>query len=101
MSWKCNLCETVNLDENIICEICDSISPFLAKFDYMYEGETALIKWQAENACSIIAKYNSRSYDITNWKSARISLRSTLNIVSIIVANEVSERSYTFGIPKI
>ena len=51
MSWKCSFCESFNSDVKIICEVCDSISPFLAKFNYEYIGNNkAVIEWQAENA---------------------------------------------------
>lgn len=102
MSWKCSFCESFNSDEKIICEVCDSISPFLAKFNYEYIGNNkAVIEWQAENARKVIACFNSKKYDITNWKAARISLNEALSLVSIFVINEVTERTYTFGIPKI
>lgn len=102
MSWKCGFCESINSDDSIICEVCDSISPFLAKFNYKYENSNkVVIEWQAENSRKVTALYNSHVYDVSTWNSARISLQGTLTIVSIIVSNEATERTYTFGIPKL
>ena len=102
MSWICNQCESLNSDERIICEVCNSISPVLVKFNFKYEeNNKAIIEWQAENACRVTALFNSHTYDISNWKSARISLLCTLTIIAITVSNAVTDRIYTFGIPKL
>ena len=52
MSWICRLCETVNTDDVLECEVCDAVSPYLSRFDYdEIDPETpTTIRWQAE-AC--------------------------------------------------
>ena len=89
MSWFCNLCETVNTDDVVECEVCGGISPILSYFTYKYQDNVyAELKWEAVNANEIEALYNGQ----------RHKLNCPMSIVAIIVKNKVAKRTYTFGI---
>lgn len=100
MSWQCNLCETLNCDNTIVCEVCNSVSPFLACFKYDYEeANKAIVSWLAENTLTIEVFYNQKNHIVTNWKAARVRLNGTVNVITFKLANDTAERIYTFGIP--
>lgn len=102
MSWKCNLCETLNSDDTAVCEVCNGISPFLAWFKYDYEETNkALVSWLAENYSEIEVIYNQKNYIVTNWKTARIRLNKPVSFIMFKLINNTAERIYTFGIPSI
>lgn len=100
MSWRCNLCETFNNDDTVVCEVCNAISPFLAWFRYDYEGDyKAIVSWMAENSHSIEIIYNQKSHIVTDWKAARIRLNIPISTIMFKLTNNTAERIYTFGIP--
>ena len=99
MSWQCNFCDTRNTTDIIACEVCGAIPPILSKFDYIYIGnEKVEISWFAVNALEIEVYYNNNKYNVTNWKSARVALKSSINVIMIKIKNNVTERTYSFGI---
>ena len=100
MSWRCDLCETYNKDDTVICEVCNAISPFLAWFKYDYESDNkSIVSWNAENFSKIEILYNDKSHLVTNLKTARVRLNKPVSFIVFKLTNDPAERIYTFSIP--
>lgn len=76
MSWKCNLCETMNEDDLYMCEVCNAPSPYISFFDYekVYVNQLSTLRWKADESEKVELIINGRWEDVT-----RLS-RYTLNI---------------------
>ena len=99
MSWICKLCETVNTDDVIECEVCDAVSPHLSRFDYdeIVPDVPTTIRWQAEDCDCVKLSYRGHVTDVTHLNAARILAKSDTEI-TFILKNDVTEREYTYDV---
>ena len=99
MSWTCRLCETVNTDDVLECEVCDAVSPYLSRFDYdeIDPESPTTIRWQAEACDSVKLSYRGHITDVTHLNAARILAKRDTE-VTFILKNEVTEREYTYDV---
>ena len=99
MSWICRLCETVNTDDVLECEVCDAVSPYLSRFDYdEIDPETpTTLRWQAEACDSVKLSYRGHITDVTHLNAARILARRDTE-VTFILKNDVTEREFTYDV---
>lgn len=99
MSWICRLCETVNTDDVLECEVCDAVSPYLSRFDYdEIDPETpTTIRWQAEACDCVKLSYRGHITDVTHLNAARILARRDTE-VTFILKNDVTEREFTYDV---
>ena len=99
MSWICRLCETVNTDDVLECEVCDAVSPYLSRFDYdEIDPETpTTIRWQAEACDCVKLSYRGHITDVTHLNVARILARRDTE-VTFILKNDVTEREFTYDV---
>lgn len=99
MSWLCKQCETVNTDDVLECEVCDSISPYLSRFDYdeINPGVPTTIRWNAEACDCVKLSYRGHVTDVTHLNAARILAKRDTE-VTFILKNEVTEREYTYDV---
>ena len=99
MSWTCKLCETVNTDDVLECEVCDAVSPYLSRFDYdeIDPERPTTIRWQAEACDNVKLLYRGHITDVTHLNAARIIAKRDTE-VTFILKNEVTEREYTYDV---
>lgn len=99
MSWTCRLCETVNTDDVLECEVCDAISPYLSRFDYdeIDPEKPTTIRWQAESCDNVKLSYRGHITDVTHLNAARIIAKRDTE-VTFIMKNDVTERKYTYDV---
>lgn len=99
MSWLCKLCETVNTDDVIECEVCDAVSPHLSRFDYgeIVPNVPTTIRWQVEDCDCVKLSYRGHVTDVTHLNAARILAKSDTE-VTFILKNDVTEREYTYDV---
>jgi RimJ/RimL family protein N-acetyltransferase len=99
MSWICRLCETVNTDDVLECEVCDAVSPYLSRFDYdeIDPDTPTTIRWQAEACDCVKLSYRGHITDVTHLNAARILARRDTE-VTFILKNDVTEREFTYDV---
>lgn len=99
MSWICRLCETVNTDDVLECEVCDAVSPYLSRFDYdeIDPNVPTTIRWQAEECDCVKLSYRGHITDVTHLNAARILAKRDTE-VTFILKNDVTEREFTYDV---
>lgn len=99
MSWLCRMCETENSDDLITCEVCDSVSPYIDRFDYDEIDSTrpTTIRWRAVGCNSVKLVYNGHTQDVSSLNAIRIIAKRDTK-VTFCVCNEISDREYTFNV---
>lgn len=97
MSWICRLCETVNSDDSITCEVCDAKSPSLASFEYeeIDSNSETIISWKAEDADTVMLYFDGTKQDVTGVDTFPLTVTNN-NKVSFCLDSEVGERIYTY-----
>lgn len=99
MGWLCRMCETENSDDLISCEVCDSVSPYIDRFDYDEIDSTrpTIIKWKAVECKSVKLIYNGHTQDVSTLSAIRIIAKRDTK-VTFCVCNEIADREYTFNV---
>lgn len=99
MSWLCRMCETENSDDLITCEVCDSVSPYIDRFDYEEIDPTrpTTIRWKAVGCDSVKLIYNGHTQNVSTLNAIRIIAKRDTK-VTFCVCNEISDREYTFNV---
>lgn len=99
MTWLCKQCETVNTDDVLECEVCDSVSPYLSRFDYdeIDPEVPTTIRWKAESCDCVKLSYRGHITDVTHLNAARILAKRDTEVI-FILKNEVTEREFTYDV---
>lgn len=99
MSWICKQCETLNADDVIECEVCNSVSPHLSRFDYEAIGSNSItrLQWKAECCDNVKLIISGHVSDVSHLNSVHISPKSDTQI-TFILENNVAKRKYTYDI---
>lgn len=57
MVWKCIVCETVNRDISVMCEVCDAIKPGVDPSSAAARREIACVKLESRSTSQSIEEY--------------------------------------------
>ncbi|WP_262279331.1 GNAT family N-acetyltransferase [Hallella absiana] len=99
MSWQCKLCETLNPDDAIECEVCGGISPYLSRFDYdeINQDKPTTIRWKAESCDKVYIKYRGHVTDVTGINAIRILTKHDTQI-AFKMYGKVADREYIYAV---
>lgn len=99
MGWLCRMCETENSDDLISCEVCDSVSPYIDRFDYdeIDPSRPTTIRWKAVECNNVKLLYNGRIQDVSALNAIRIIAKRDTK-VTFYVGNDIADREYTFNV---
>lgn len=99
MSWQCKLCETLNPDDAIECEVCGGVSPYMSRFDYdeINPDKPTTIRWKAESCDKVYIKYRGHVTDVSGINAVRIITKHDTQI-AFDMYGKVADREYIYAI---
>lgn len=99
MSWQCNLCETINTDDLLECEVCSSLVPRIISMNYSNVDITkpTTIVWESFECDKTIIVYNDVEHDVSDCKEYELIVLEN-STVTFKVSNSTTTRFYSFPI---